>query len=816
MAPRDADAPPAPAPLAAPALLSTPGTPGTAGDRIGWRGVGAALGLALAGVSAPIAVTATAATSGLFGPPLVASVLVALLVLAPAGVGLATALSGLRRVAASLAAPGAAEAEQAVLRVLVGTIIFGYSLGLAAVTTNSDQMGPHLPALYLLVAAFGLVSAWALLLHVILFPAARPVRRSGAMALDLALFSAFLHFGGDAVAGWYLLYPLAICYAGFRFGRRTLLGTAIGSILGFASVVLSTDVWRQLPTLSAGLILALALLPLLIAGAIRAIASALAATAQAEAARRGILLLIADNLRGTRARMGAIARGADEPELAARRDRDLATRIDDVADFAALEAGTFAAPFEAFDLRLLVKDSLVPLQAGAAEKGVALRWRVDPHLPFRLRGRARAFARILGSLAGHMVEAAPTGMVRIALDAVGGDGSRLRLRLLMENAGDDRAPGLAHGLAPGGDALALTLVRRLVALMGGEFAIDRTPGQQTPGQRTRLAVTLALAIEEGAAGPIPDLGNRAVLIATEDEEFAGELSELLYQWNADAHWVGDADAALAELSRRDAPERPVVVLIVDGRGKMLSALSLAHHAARIGGAAPFVLLVADSSQFESLGEVDEGEIDGFIPTPVSEALLANALHALPLGPLGPLGPNRLAIRPLAEPPRPPPEKRGETGEPAEHASARAGERAGAQTGERITPIASHPKFLPDTAATLDMRAIEGLRALGGGPGFLGEVIDTFRTDARQIMHRIDEAVASANAAGFAQSLVALRRAASPLGGAQLGELLASLQGLTASELRQQGAVHVQRLDAEIDRLAAALIELVPAAEARLP
>jgi HPt (histidine-containing phosphotransfer) domain-containing protein len=110
-----------------------------------------------------------------------------------------------------------------------------------------------------------------------------------------------------------------------------------------------------------------------------------------------------------------------------------------------------------------------------------------------------------------------------------------------------------------------------------------------------------------------------------------------------------------------------------------------------------------------------------------------------------------------------------------------------------------------------MRAIDGLRALGGGPGFLREVIETFQTDAQQIMERIDQAVASANAAGFAQSLVALRRAASPLGGTQLCELSAYLQGLSASELRQQGAVHVQRLDAEIDRLAAALIELLPAA-----
>jgi HPt (histidine-containing phosphotransfer) domain-containing protein len=235
----------------------------------------------------------------------------------------------------------------------------------------------------------------------------------------------------------------------------------------------------------------------------------------------------------------------------------------------------------------------------------------------------------------------------------------------------------------------------------------------------------------------------------------------------------------------------IPVLIIDGRRRLLSALSLAHRAARIGEAAPFVLLVADPGQIESLGELDEGDVDGFIPLPLSEQLLANALDALPLEPAAPPAPERPAMPIRADPPR----------EPA---------------GERITPIASHPKFMPETAGALDMRAIDGLRELGGDPDFLGELIETFQVDAQQIMERLDQAVATADAAGFAQGLVALRRAASPLGGTQLCELLASLHGLNSGELRQAGATHVQRLDAEIERLGAALTEIVAETGARLP
>ena len=68
---------------------------------------------------------------------------------------------------------------------------------------------------------------------------------------------------------------------------------------------------------------------------------------------------------------------------------------------------------------------------------------------------------------------------------------------------------------------------------------------------------------------------------------------------------------------------------------------------------------------------------------LSEPLLANALHALPLGGLA-------ADRPeMPHLPDPPP----------------------LDISERITPIASHPKFVPESAAALDMRAIDGLREL---------------------------------------------------------------------------------------------------------
>lgn len=729
--------------------------PDAVGIGIGWRFSLSAIGLIVAGVAAPVAVTVLTAAGALHGSPVLAALLVLLLVLAPTAVGAATAWLGIGRVAAQIAAAGS-DAELAVLRVLIDTLLFGYALALAA----ADCVA---------VAVAALVAAWAILLCVIWWPAAPPLRRHATLALDMALFSAFLHFGGAAVAGWYPLYLLAMIHAGLRLGLDALLVGAGSGGLGFAAVILSTEFWRLQPALSGGLLFALAALPACLAGIIRALAAARARASGAEVERQTALRLIAETLRGP---------------AASGRDLSRPPPLDDVLDFAALEAGTFAPPVETFDLRALVRRSLLPVQARAAAQRIALGWRVDPRLPDRLRGHAEAVSRILGGLAMQALAAPPAAAVRIAIEPAAIEAQRVQLKLRIDGLGPDTDSAIGER-----SALSLRLIERLVKMAEGTLAVDRHRDR-----RMRLTVMLPLAIEPGISRRALDLGRRAVLLATDDDELARDLAEPLAVWNGAPSWPDDIDAALAGLgASQDAP-RPI--LIVDGRDKLLSALSLAHRAAQ-AAAAPLVVLIAIPAQIDGLGQVEEDGLDSLLPAPISEAVLANAIDALPLAPAQlPVASSIDGRAPPAEPP------------------AAAAPKAAGAGGNRITPIAAHPRFAPEGTAAVDARMIEGLRALGGGPDFLGELIETFRADARQVLERLGQAAAIGDAAGFARGIAALQRSAGQLGGTQLCEFLASLQGLAASELRQRGAGQVQRLAAEIERFAAALLEFLPAGETR--
>ncbi|HKS89676.1 MAG TPA: hypothetical protein VJR70_09575, partial [Stellaceae bacterium] len=595
-----------------------------------------------------------------------------------------------------------------------------------------------------------LIMAWAVLLHVVLQPEALPWRFYGATGLDILLFSAFLHFGGGAVAGCQPLYLAAVCYAGWRFGRVPLIATALAGIAGFAAVVLSTDFWLRQPALAGGLAGALVVLPGLTLAAIGRLERVQAAVAGAEAERRNLFALFADALRTP----AAVARAADS-----------------LLDYAALEIGRFTAPDESFALPVLVADRLLPLQSGEAAVPVRVCWRIDARLPQRLHGRARALERVLTAMVRHAIGAVPAATVRVAIDRIGGNAAQVDLRLRVSAAGEPAAGSADEA------ALDLRLVHRLVAMMGGELTIARPPGRGL-----RLTAFLSFAIEPAAAGMSADLGGRTVLIATEDGHLAEALAAPLAAWNADVRWVGAGDAAIAALARGEADGRAVV--IVDGRGSVLPALAFAHRSVSLPGVAPSLLLIGDEEQLAILAELDDGPFDALLPMPLTGELLANAFAALPPAASG---------HPATAPP------------PGE-AECRAGDTGFA---ERVTPIAAHPRFIADGSAIVDPRAIDELRRLGGGTGFVHDLADAFVADAQGIMAGVHSAVAAADAAGFARGLDALRRASRHLGATLLCDLLASLHDVGAGDLQRHGAVHAQRLDAEIARVAAQLYEGTP-------
>jgi signal transduction histidine kinase len=559
----------------------------------------------------PIAAAALPGVRGLIGSPAFANIMLGMLLFASAAVGLAAALSGLAQVGQSLARAGH-EPEQAVSRIFVLALLFGYAAAIAVPNDTERSASFELP-----LTAAALAAAWLLLLHILLQPAPSAVRRACGMVLDAAVVSALLHCGGETTAGWYPLYLLATCYAGFRFGVGALLWTAMLNLLGFAAVVASTEFWQQQPALTAGLILALIVLPALVAAPLRERAASQAAAIAATRAKLRFVRVMTETLQPPPATAFDAASELDHSES------DLVLlrlHTDDILALAAIEAENFAPRSEAFDLHALVNDTLGSRSRETATEGIALRWRIDPYLPYRVYGWRQPFERALRNLLDHAIATSEGGAVRVGLAALGADAERVRLALTIDCAADPAPaaaavtadPLAADDAGAGGNEFGVALARRIVELMGGRIRVDAVP----PGQ-TRYTAEIDLAIDRRAADTELDLADHPVLTVTGDREFAGDVVEALDACNADVRWIGEAEAALEYIAWVDPAVR--AVLLVDGRSKPLSAVGFVDRVRVLGGAAPLILFIAEPGQISGLAELETGEFDALLPRPAQPA-----------------------------------------------------------------------------------------------------------------------------------------------------------------------------------------------------
>jgi two-component system, sensor histidine kinase RpfC len=127
----------------------------------------------------------------------------------------------------------------------------------------------------------------------------------------------------------------------------------------------------------------------------------------------------------------------------------------------------------------------------------------------------------------------------------------------------------------------------------------------------------------------------------------------------------------------------------------------------------------------------------------------------------------------------------------------------------VTPISSHPRFVPDQGAVIDERTFEALRTLGGND-FVAEVVETFRKDARRLIDHLKQAVEKADLRDFRDVTHSLRSGAANVGAVRLCETLTSMRDVTAKDLSQTGTAYFDKIVGEFTRLDTSLEQLTRA------
>ncbi|HEX8316943.1 HAMP domain-containing sensor histidine kinase [Longimicrobium sp.] len=169
-------------------------------------------------------------------------------------------------------------------------------------------------------------------------------------------------------------------------------------------------------------------------------------------------------------------------EKASTAGRNLLRIVDDILDYAKIEAGRVQLTIQPAAVRELVEDAAATLQPVADEKGVRLSLQKPPCASFINTDAARVRQILVNLLSNAVKFTPPGGEVSVSADALGDAGVELRVR--------DTGPGIApedqqrifHEFEQvrgtrGGTGLGLPISRKLAKMLGGDLVVESRVGE---------------------------------------------------------------------------------------------------------------------------------------------------------------------------------------------------------------------------------------------------------------------------------------------------------------------------------------------------
>ncbi|MGE4537123.1 MAG: response regulator [Desulfovibrio sp.] len=322
----------------------------------------------------------------------------------------------------------------------------------------------------------------------------------------------------------------------------------------------------------------------------------------------------------------------------------LTSLLSDILDLSRIEAGKLTlqeADFKVADLKASILEvfSLV-----ARNKGLRLEFSTDAAMPARLAGDETRIRQILFNLVGNALKFTTTGGVAVAAFALPprADG-RLPVVFSVRDTGvgipDARlrdivepfvqGPGAPYALREGA-GLGLSIVRRLVRMMGGELAIDNREG----GGTTIYCALPLRAAQQGAPDETPppraqaDSTNRVRILLAEDEA----INRLAAQKMLEKAGYAVTPAGSGEEILRLLAERPFDCILMDIRMPGKNGLEVTReirHSTRLGpmAAIPIIAVTAYAMSGDREKFLEAG-MDGYVSKPIDIAHLMEELERI--------------------------------------------------------------------------------------------------------------------------------------------------------------------------------------------
>ncbi|MHB8766586.1 MAG: ATP-binding protein [Deferrisomatales bacterium] len=565
------------------------------------------------------------------------------------------------------------EHEQAAIRVAVGCLAWAYYL---PASWGDSRLAPgEVHTLWL--GALFLAASVAILGWIVADPGARPGRRIAGMVLDLGATAMCLYLNGDQAAPFFPVLLWVTLGNGFRYGQRYLLAATVVSATAFGVVGLTNGFWRGQPSLTAGLLFGLVVLPAYASSLLRKLTDAVARAREASRAKGQFLANMSHEVRTPlNGIIGMADLLADTPLTQEQSEfaqtirasaQTLLSLVDNVLDFSKVEAGKLEPRETDLDFHALLRGAVAMFAPQAEAKGVRLSSLLDPRVPYALRGDPVYLRQIVINLLSNAIKFTERGEVILSarLEADGPDAATVRVEVADTGIGIP-AEARARIFEPftqadasitrryGGTGLGTAIAKQLVELMGGRIGLESRLGE---GSTFWFRLSLAKQHRDDPTAEVdrcpPPQGSRALLLSAQPAALEA-VGHWLGGWGFHCSSAQNTAQAFARLVAGAHGGTPYGVVLVADQGLDLGAGEFAA-AVRADPAirhAQLILLPADEAA-DPTAAARHGYASVVTP-PVEKTAVFNAVHYARAeeGPGVGDGVIRLPARPLrAEPPR---------------------------------------------------------------------------------------------------------------------------------------------------------------------
>ena len=275
--------------------------------------------------------------------------------------------------------------------------------------------------------------------------------------------------------------------------------------------------------------------------------------------------------------------------------------INDLLDFARIEAGKLELDHADFSLRHVLGETLRALAFRAHRKGLELACRIPPEVPDALIGDAGRLRQVLLNLVGNAIKFTEQGEVVVRVEAgvepmptepdpsVPESQPSQVLRFAISDTGigipREKQEKIFRAFEQvdnsttrqyEGTGLGLSIAARLVALMGGQITVESEPGR---GSSFRFTAGFGSQSHPPSGPPeraLVDLHGLRVLVVDDNATNRQILEEWLRGWHTEPTAVADGLKAVGALWSAVSAGRPFALVLLDARMPGTDGLAVAE------------------------------------------------------------------------------------------------------------------------------------------------------------------------------------------------------------------------------------------------